>query len=103
MRSCQGGYFKYSIWLPWLQEEAGDSVIRLIRRLPEGTRVVIGLYYVGKEELLVKMGVALRRPIGVDVQRMELLRLLEARNVFTTEEDEADIVVCNRNSLTERR
>ena len=66
MRSCQGGYFKYSIWLPWLQEEAGDSVIRLIRSLPEGTRVVIGLYYVGKEELLVKMGVALRRPIGVD-------------------------------------
>ncbi|KAL5508975.1 hypothetical protein EMCRGX_G004247 [Ephydatia muelleri] len=84
------------------REEAGDSVIRLIRSLPEGTRVVIGLYYVGKEELLVKMGVALRRPIGVDVQRMELLRLLEARNVFTTEEDEADIVVCNRNSLTER-
>ena len=92
----------FCAWLPWLQEEAGDNVIQLIRSLPEGTRVVLGLHYVGKEELLERVGMALRRPIGVDRERMEVLELLEARNVFTTD-DEADIRVWNSYLLTNRK
>ena len=87
--------------LPCQQEEAGYEAVELIRRLPEGTRVLIGLHYVGKEELLGRIGMSLRRPIQVDEERLEVLRIVEARDVFTTEE--ADILVCAGHNLTEKK
>ena len=91
-------------WLPCQQEEAGDAVVGLIRGLPEGTRVLVGLHYIGKEELLAKIGVSLQRRIGVGEEKLELLRIVEARDVFTTEADEdVSIVVCPQHCLTDKK
>ena len=49
------------------------------------TTVIIGLRKLGKEDLLVKLGMHFRQWVGVSRERMETLKLLELPDVFDTD------------------
>ena len=67
-------------------------MISLINSHPDKV-VLIGLYTLGKENLLVEIAQRLKTWIGVTEERFERLKLLEMPNVFKTSMDECRIQV----------
>lgn len=61
-------------------------VVSAIREHPAHT-ILIGLHSLGKEELLVAIAKQLGVWVGVSPERYEILQLLKADNVFTTDMD----------------
>ncbi|XP_066500397.1 5' exonuclease Apollo [Hoplias malabaricus] len=66
------------------RERASQQIKEIIRSHPNYT-VVIGIYALGKENLLVQLAMEFKTWVEVDVERMEILRELEFPDVFTTE------------------
>ena len=67
------------------QEKATEDLISLIKSNENKyTTVIIGLRKLGKEDLLVKLGMQFRQWVGVSRERMETLKLLELPDVFDT-------------------
>ncbi|KAM8795945.1 5' exonuclease Apollo [Eudromia elegans] len=64
---------------------AARLAARLIREHPQH-RVVVGVYSLGKEELLVELALEFGTWVVVSPQRLEQMRLLELPDVFTAEE-----------------
>ena len=65
---------------------ATDTILQLIRENSDLT-ALLGLYTLGKEDLLVAIAKRLEVWVGVSPERYETLRVLEADNVFTTDID----------------
>lgn len=61
-------------------------IVRLIRENSDCT-TLLGLHTLGKEDLLVAIAMQLGMWVGVSQERYEMLRYLEADNVFTTDMD----------------
>ncbi|NXJ13952.1 DCR1B exonuclease, partial [Odontophorus gujanensis] len=64
---------------------AAHQAAQLIRQHPQH-RVVIGVYSLGKEELLVDLALEFSTWVVVSPSRLEQMRLLELPEVFTSEE-----------------
>ena len=97
-----------------LQEaEAVSNVLSIIRRQPKGTRIYIGIFKIGKEEILIAIARALRTRIRVSRVRRKRYRLMELPDVFVCadgndydeEEEEASyhIEVVHSKGLTQKR
>ncbi|XP_010722436.1 5' exonuclease Apollo, partial [Meleagris gallopavo] len=67
------------------RSRAAHLAAQLIRQHPQH-RVVIGVYSLGKEELLVDLALEFSTWVVVSPSRLEQMRLLELPEVFTTEE-----------------
>ncbi|KAM4700447.1 5' exonuclease Apollo isoform 2-T2 [Discoglossus pictus] len=61
--------------------------------------IVIGLYSIGKEELLVELAKTYQTWIVVSPQRLELLQLLEMEDVFTAEENAGRVRVVEHSEI----
>lgn len=75
-----------------LQKEASDSILSLINSHSDKI-VLIGLYTLGKEDLLVEIANRLRTWIGVTEDRFERLKLLELTDVFRTSMEDCRVRV----------
>jgi hypothetical protein len=56
--------------------------------------VYLGVHTLGKEELLVRVATAMGWRVGVDRERLEVLKLLEMPDVFDVDMDECGIRTC---------
>lgn len=68
-------------------------LLSLLRSHPNRT-IYLGLHTLGKEELLVQVAMAMGWRVGVDHDRLELLKLLEMPDVFEVDMDECWIRTC---------
>ena len=74
------------IFLSYLQDQAAENLVSLIRANKDRYRVVIlGLHKLGKEDLLVKLATSLQQWVGVSPERLTTLKLLELPDVFSTD------------------
>uniref|UniRef100_A0A8C5M255 5' exonuclease Apollo n=1 Tax=Leptobrachium leishanense TaxID=445787 RepID=A0A8C5M255_9ANUR len=68
------------------REEATNQIKEIIEDHPCHD-IVIGLYFLGKESLVVDLAKHFKSWVVVNPQRLELLKILELEDVFTTEEN----------------
>nr|XP_014347694.1 PREDICTED: 5' exonuclease Apollo isoform X2 [Latimeria chalumnae] len=80
------------------REEAARQIKALIQRYPDHN-VVIGLYYLGKESLLMELALNLATWIIVSPQKLEVLELLGLLDVFTTKEEGGWIRVVDQSQI----
>ncbi|XP_053560640.1 5' exonuclease Apollo isoform X2 [Bombina bombina] len=80
------------------RQEATEQIKNIINKHP-GHDIVIGLYSIGKEELLVELAKTFQSWIVVSRQRLELLQLLELEDVFTAEEGAGRIRVVDQSEV----
>ncbi|XP_039605307.1 5' exonuclease Apollo isoform X2 [Polypterus senegalus] len=81
------------------RQEATKQIKDIIRMHPEHD-IIIGLYKLGKECLLVELGVEFQTWVVVTRERMETLRILDLPDVFTTELGAGRIRVVEQNEIT---
>ncbi|NXU53619.1 DCR1B exonuclease, partial [Turnix velox] len=67
------------------RHHAAQQAVRLIRAHPHH-HVVIGVYSLGKEELLVELALEFRTWVVVSPQRLQEIQLMELPDVFTSDE-----------------
>ncbi|XP_078500547.1 5' exonuclease Apollo-like isoform X2 [Lissotriton helveticus] len=80
------------------RQQATGQIKAIISSHPEHN-VVIGLYSIGKESLLIELARCFRTWIVVSPQRLELLKLLELEDVFTSEEAAGRISVVEQSAV----
>ncbi|XP_077469341.1 5' exonuclease Apollo [Stigmatopora argus] len=81
------------------REDATKQIKDIIHEHPDHN-VVLGLYGLGKESLLVQLAMDFQTWIEVSVDRMEILRLLELPDVFTTEPGAGRVRVVEQREIT---
>ncbi|XP_069094816.1 5' exonuclease Apollo-like [Pleurodeles waltl] len=80
------------------RQQATEQIKDIISSHPEHN-VVIGLYSIGKESLLVELARFFRTWIVVSPQRLELLKLLELEDVFTSDEAAGRIIAVEHSAV----
>lgn len=76
-----------------------DKVVQFLEQL-EGHRVYVGVKNLGKEEAIVDLATRLNEKICVSRDKMDLFKLLNLPDVFTTDPSETRICLTNHYSLT---
>ncbi|XP_038061101.1 5' exonuclease Apollo-like [Patiria miniata] len=66
--------------------ECKQKILEILARHPEH-EVVLGVYTLGKEDLLLDIALALKTRVVVSPARMRMLQVLEVLDVFTTDKD----------------
>lgn len=64
--------------------------------------IVLAVYTLGKEDLLVDIALALQTRVVVGQSRMNMLQLLELRDVFTTNENEGRVRLVRRQAISRK-
>ncbi|XP_028309164.1 5' exonuclease Apollo [Gouania willdenowi] len=80
------------------RQRATQQIKEIIRSRPNHN-VVIGLYTLGKESLLVDLALEFKTWVEVSLERMEMLKLLEMPDVFTTEPGAGRIQVVTQSKI----
>lgn len=81
------------------RKAATQQIKEIIRNHPDYT-VVIGLYTLGKESLLVDLALEFKSWVEVSMERMETLRILNLRDVFTTEQGAGRLRVVDQSQIS---
>lgn len=83
------------------REEATNMILEVVKEHLD-FNIVFGMNTLGKEDLLVKIGITFKKWIGVDPKRMELLKLLDLPDVFTCDIDSTFIRIVMKNNVSKR-
>jgi len=71
-----------------LQSQATREILEIIRAQPRGTRVYIGLFKIGKEEILTSIARSLGVRIRVSFKRRQRYKLMGLPDVFVCSDDD---------------
>ena len=77
------------------------KIIEILGDHPEH-EIVLAVYTLGKEDLLVDIALALQTRVVVGQSRMNMLQLLELRDVFTTNENEGRVRLVRRQAISRK-
>jgi hypothetical protein len=89
------------------RKDAGSEILNIISKYSEKTRFLVGVDTLGKEELLVALGVALKSLVVVDSERLEMLSVMQKHasipDIFTDRPNEGRIHVVSKREVNIRR
>ncbi|XP_022105404.1 5' exonuclease Apollo-like [Acanthaster planci] len=81
--------------------ECTEKILEILARHPEH-EVVLGVYTLGKEELLVDIALALKTRVVVSPARLRALQVLELLDVFTTDKDCGHVRLVPRRAISKK-
>lgn len=84
------------------RDQAIEQIVKICKHHSDCT-VFIGINWTGHEDLLVQVALEMEQRIGVTTKHLELLKLLEIKDVFTSEICSSNIRVLPSNKINPRQ
>ena len=83
------------------RSQCKKTILEILNQHPDH-EVVLGVYTLGKEDLMVDIALALHTRVVVSQTRMRMLQLLELRDVFTTDENEGCVRLVPQQAISKK-